>query len=197
MSCLRAALLTTTILALPLVAQAQPVSGLYIAGGGGLNYLQGTESDLPGSAAASARAAGLSPTVEVSWQNGYAVLGSLGWGYGNGLRAEVEGFYRNNDLHGTKAAGLSSRANDGSLWQAGAMANLLFDVDLRRLGWAEPVLVPYFGAGIGWSHVRQDGVRSDFRPVRSQVLSGSGEDDVFAFQGIAGAAFPLGTPGLA
>ena len=196
MSCLRAALLTTTILALPLIAQAQPVSGLYIAGGGGLNYLQGTESDLTGSTAASARAADLKPTIEVNWQNGYAVVGSIGWGYGNGLRTEVEGFYRNNDIHGTTAAGFASRTNGGSLWQAGAMANVLFDLDLRRLGWADPVLTPYFGAGIGWSHVQQDDVRSDFRPVRSQVLTGSGDDDVFAFQGIAGAAFPLGVTRL-
>ena len=196
MSHLRTLALCTTMLSLPLAAQAQPVTGLYLGAGAGLNYLQGTEADLTGAPAAAARAAGISGNVEVNWQNGYAVVAAVGWGFGNGLRAEVEGFYRNNDYHGTTIAGIASRTNGGNIWQAGAMGNLLFDVDLRRLGWAEPVFTPYIGGGIGWSHVTQDDVRSDFRPTRSQVLTGSGDDDVFAFQGIAGAAFPLGTTGL-
>ncbi|WP_043835746.1 outer membrane protein, partial [Muricoccus aerilatus] len=196
MSRLRAIALASTMLALPLAARAQPVTGLYVGAGAGLNYLQGSEGNLTGNAAAAARAAGISTGIEVGWQNGYAVVGSLGWGFGNGLRTEVEGFYRNNDYHGTTIAGLASRTNGGNLWQAGAMANALYDVDLRRLGWAQPVFTPYIGVGIGWSHVTQDDVRSDFRPVRSQVITGSGEDDAFAFQGIAGASFPLGDTGL-
>jgi outer membrane protein OmpA-like peptidoglycan-associated protein len=193
---LRAALLATTLLATPFVAQAQPVTGLYIGAGGGYNYLQGTERDLTGNAGANARAAGLPAKAEVNWDNGFVGAVALGWGFGNGLRAELEGFYRQNDFHGASAAGLSSRTNAGHVWQAGAMGNVLFDLDLRRFGWAEPVFYPYFGAGIGWSHIELDGVRADFRPGRSQVGVGDGEDDVFAFQGIAGAAFPLGVPGL-
>jgi len=196
MNRLRPLLLCTTMLALPFVAHAQPVTGLYLGAGAGLNYLQGTESTLAGNAGAAARAAGISQSVEVNWQNGYAVVGSIGWGFGNGLRAEAEGFYRNNDYHGTTAAGLASRSNSGNIWQAGAMGNILYDLDLRRFGWAQPVFTPYIGAGIGWSHITQEDVRSDFRPTRSQVLTGSGDDDVFAFQGIAGAAFPLGGTGL-
>ncbi|MBB5693562.1 OmpA family protein [Muricoccus pecuniae] len=193
---LRAALLATTLLALPLAAQAQPVTGLYISGGAGYNYLQGTERELTGNAGAAARAAGIPTKVEVTWENGWVGLGSIGWGFGNGLRAEVEGFYRENDYHGTLAAGLASRTNGGKLWQAGAMANVLFDLDLRRFGWAEPIFTPYIGGGIGWSHVAQDNVRTDFRPVRSQLLVSDDDSDVFAFQGIAGASFPLGVPGL-
>ncbi|MBP0443952.1 OmpA family protein [Roseomonas sp. SSH11] len=193
---LRAALLATTLLTLPLAAQAQPVTGLYIGVGGGYNYLQGTERSLSGATAANARAAGLPTTVEVNWDAGWVGAAALGWGFGNGLRAEIEGFYRQNDFHGSTAAGLSSRTNAGHVWQAGAMANLLFDVDLRRFGWAQPILYPYIGGGIGWSHIELDGVRADFRPTRSQVGFGDGADDVFAFQGIAGASFPLGVPGL-
>ncbi|HEY8610160.1 MAG TPA: outer membrane beta-barrel protein, partial [Roseomonas sp.] len=193
---LRAALLSTTLLALPLAAQAQPVTGLYIGAGGGYNYLQGTEEKLGGTAGAAARAAGLPDKAEVNWDSGFVGVAAIGWGFGNGLRAELEGFYRQNDYHGATAAGLASRTNDGKLWQAGAMANVLFDMDLRRFGWAQPFFTPYIGGGVGWSHVSQDNVRSDFRPTRSQVLTTDDDDDVFAFQGIAGAAFPLGVPGL-
>ncbi|WP_458096820.1 OmpA family protein [Roseomonas sp. WA12] len=196
MSRLRTALLATTILAVPAAVQAQPVSGLYIAGGAGYNYLQGTEDDLGGSAGASARAAGLPTRSEVNWDNGFVGAASIGWGFGNGLRTEIEGFYRQNDFHSALAAGRFSRINEGKLWQAGAMVNVLFDMDLRRFGWAEPIFTPYIGGGVGWSHVNQDNVRADFRPSRSQIARVDDSDDVFAFQGIAGAAFPLGVPGL-
>ena len=192
----RTALLASAVASAPFIAVAQPVTGLYIAAGGGLNYLQGTERTLQGNAGAAARAAGISDKAEVNWQNGYAVVGSIGWDFGNGIRAEVEGFYRENDVHGATVAGLASRGNSGNIWQAGAMANVLYDMDLRRFGWAQPIFTPYIGAGIGWSHVTQDDVRTDFRPVRSQVITGTGDDDVFAFQGIAGASFPLGATGL-
>ncbi|MCR0981370.1 OmpA family protein [Roseomonas populi] len=193
---LRSALLATTMFALPLAAQAQPITGLYIGAGGGYNYLQGTEDSLRGNARASALAAGISPKTELNWENGWVGAASIGWGFGNGIRAEVEGFYRENDLHGIYAAGLSSRRNDGKVWQAGAMANVIYDMDLRMFGWANPIFTPYIGGGIGWSHVNVDNVRADFRPTRSQVVGSDGEDDVFAFQGIAGASFPLGVPGL-
>ncbi|WP_338662669.1 OmpA family protein [Pararoseomonas sp. SCSIO 73927] len=196
MTRLRSALLATTMLALPLAAQAQPVTGLYIAGGGGYNYLQGTEDRLSGTARADAIRAGRTTRTELNWENGWVGLGSIGFGFGNGLRAEVEGFYRENDLHGFAAAGLSTRRNDGKLWQAGVMANLIYDMDLRMFGWANPIFTPYIGGGVGWSHVNADGVRGDFRPGRTQVIGADDDDDVFAFQGIAGVAFPLGVPGL-
>ncbi|MFH5926791.1 outer membrane protein, partial [Roseomonas sp. SXEYE001] len=196
MSRLRAALLTTTVMALPLAAQAQPITGLYIGGGAGLNYLQQSDESLSGNALADARAAGIPTNATVDWENGFAGVVSIGWGFGNGLRTEIEGFYRRNDFDGGTVAGLSSRSNGGSLWQAGAMVNVLYDIDLRQLGWAQPIFTPYIGGGIGWSFITQDNVRADFRPTRSQVLVTDDDDNVFAFQGIAGLAFPLGVPGL-
>jgi outer membrane protein OmpA-like peptidoglycan-associated protein len=196
MSRLRAVLLTTTVVALPLAAQAQPITGLYIAGGAGFNHLQETKDSLSGNALAAALAAGIPTTATVEWENGFAGVVSLGWGFGNGLRTELEGFYRQNDFSSTTAAGVTSRTNGGHLWQAGAMVNVLYDLDLRRFGWAEPIFTPYFGGGIGWSFVTQDNVRADFRPTRSQILVTDDDDNVFAFQGIVGAAFPLGVPGL-
>src|SRR5215208_5349797 len=79
---LRKALLAATVLALPLAAQAQPVSGLYVGAGAGVNIRQDAES----------RAVRTVPE-----NPGSAVVGPLGWGFGNGLRVELEGNYRNNE----------------------------------------------------------------------------------------------------
>jgi hypothetical protein len=84
----RGALLATAISILPLaVANAQAIDGLYVGAGLGLNYLQreSFQGSTPGSATGTLRS-GLGP----------AVVLSLGWGFGNGLRAEVEGNYREN-----------------------------------------------------------------------------------------------------
>jgi OOP family OmpA-OmpF porin len=45
---LRKALLAATILAMPVAAMAQPVTGLYVAGGIGGNYLMDTNAKLSG-----------------------------------------------------------------------------------------------------------------------------------------------------
>ena len=79
------------------------------------------------------------------------VLG-LGWGFGNGLRAEVEGSYRSNDLDSFE----TRRVNGALVARPGAKgrvashavtANLFHDFDLGRFGLP---LRPYVGAGLGY-----------------------------------------------
>ena len=50
----RNALLAATFLALPLAAQAQPISGLYIGAGAGVNLLQESDLSVTGPAAVGA-----------------------------------------------------------------------------------------------------------------------------------------------
>ena len=69
-------------------------------------------------------------------------LGSLGWGFGNGLRAEVEGNYRHNDIR--RSAPAAAVGTSGHFRTYGVMANVLYDFNLGM-----PV-VPYIGGGVGY-----------------------------------------------
>src|SRR5690349_1144475 len=118
----RKTLLAATMLALPLAAQAQPVTGLYVAGGAGVNWHPNVTADL---------APGATQRVESSL--GWVAVGSIGWGFGNGLRLELEGNYRNNDVdrvnfaEGGPIAGVS---RSGYISTYGAMVNALYDFNL-------------------------------------------------------------------
>ena len=156
-------LLAATILApfaaLPELASAQPVTGIYIAGAGGANFLQ-QEKIL---------------SARVGFKTGYAALGSVGYGFGNGLRVEVEGNYRNNDFG-------AQRGNSGHEDKYGGMANVLFDLDI-----GSPYIFPYIGGGLGYSDVHQtQSVRAGTVTANLNGTSGS-----FAYQAIAGLSFPI------
>ncbi len=182
---LRSALLAATILAAPAIAVAQPVSGPYISLGGGYNIRQGTDvelgRDLQGNAVEGRQ----------SFDGGWVGLGSLGWGFGNGLRLELEGGYRSNDGDALRVNGVGRYGNvDGTFSQWSAMANMIFDIDLG-IDW----MSPYIGAGAGWAWM--DG-KSVVRTGRGNSTVYSGSDNQFAYQGIVGLAFPIGAvPGLA
>ena len=86
----RGALLAATVLAAPAAVKAQPFNGIYIGAGAGYNYLQ--DIDVRPSPALG------TPGLKVRGNNGYVALGSVGYGFGNGLRIEVEGNYRDTQL---------------------------------------------------------------------------------------------------
>ena len=94
------AILTATLALVPLAAGAQPVSGLYIGAGVGWNWLQDSDANIKGVSAGTLAAAipgaRLGGTIE--YEDGWAGVLSLGWGFGNGLRAEVEGNIRENSV---------------------------------------------------------------------------------------------------
>jgi len=131
---MKRALLAATLLALPLVAHAQPIQGLYLGGGGGANWLLDSRvrvhtGPLPG------------PSFTSQANAGPVALGSLGWAFGNGVRVEAEGSWRRN---ASLSAGLTEQ-------KYGAMANVLFDMDI-----GSPYIYPYLGAGAGaqWVNLR-------------------------------------------
>ena len=104
---LRNALLAATIvampLAVPLAAQAQPVTGLYVGAGLGINIMQDQNVHTGGAFVTSGNVGSdVGPT---------GVL-SLGWGFGNGFRAEVEANYMANKISGASGfgGGFTSRA---------------------------------------------------------------------------------------
>ncbi|MCB5943609.1 OmpA family protein [Acidocella sp. KAb 2-4] len=181
---LRLALAAATCLALPLMAQAQPVTGPYVSLGVGtsiatpLNY---NEKPTPG------------------WWSGkllsrpsYAGVAGLGYGFGNGLRIELDGNYYHNTLNKSDVTGSTGVTVDnryrtqGGLNTYGPMVNVLYDMNV---GW--PVF-PYVGAGVGYqwqqfAHRVNDGGGYYF----------SGTEGSFAYDLIAGVSYPLPfVPGL-
>ena len=158
---MRRALLTATILALPFVAQAQPVTGLYVGAGAGGNFKQPEKIEIIDQ---SSGHAGSVARAKFHVSPGGAVVASVGYGFGNGLRIEAEGDYRYNK---TRQAGSNAAAET-----FGGMANALFDFDIgSRYVW------PYAGLGAGYMHAEHG---------YSNVTT-----NAFAYQAIAGVAFPI------
>jgi outer membrane protein OmpA-like peptidoglycan-associated protein len=182
-------LAAAAVVALPVMAQAQPVSGPYIGAGIGANWQQDT--DLKGSVN---NAAGTK--IENEFEVGYVGVLSLGWGFGNGLRAEIEGNYRSNDVSDTKVGGQSiqgTASGTGTAVSYGVMANILYDFDL---GAALGGIVPYIGGGVGYIwHDYQD-VGASFSNGDKSVYNGN--TGALGYQAILGAALPIASvPGLA
>ena len=144
---------------LPALASAQPIDGLYIAGGAGGNYLQRSSGQLGGQAGRLLQQNGLSREVALDWDLGWGGVASIGWGFGNGLRLEVEGNYRSNDLDTVTLAGNRLLRNGGSVYNYGVMANVFYDFDLTSIGIPSSAVMPYIGGGIGYVWRDHDNVR--------------------------------------
>jgi OOP family OmpA-OmpF porin len=172
----RSALLAAVAAALPLAAQAQPVTGLYIGVGAGANFMQNeTDKSVNGIA---------TPGKQLEFGAGAVGLGSVGWGFGNGLRAELEFDYRYNALEkGINPLPAGDISRSGSEQKYGPMVNLLYDFN-----GLSPMFVPYIGAGAGyqWANVSSND---------ANIVTGTA--GAFAYQAIVGAAVPLSwVPGL-
>ena len=155
-------------------AQAQPFQGLYVGAGAGYNLPENWSNS---------RATVAEP------KGGAVGLASIGYALGNGFRFEIEGNYRWAGLNREAFAANSS----GSVQTYGAMANVLFDIDVGA-----PWIYPYIGGGAGyaWTNFNRTTV---FTPAAFPAL-GSHFDQTqggFAFQAIGGLSFPMpGVPGL-
>ena len=173
----RSTLLAAVAAALPLAAQAQPVAGLYIGGGGGVNIMQNeTDASQNGKA---------TPGKSLEFNLGATGVGSVGWGFGNGLRAELEFDYRYNSLSGSIVPPGGHRTTSGSEQKYGPMVNVLYDFN-----GISPVFVPYIGAGAGYQWANMS-AGSDIHTLAT------GTAGAFAYQAILGAAIPISTvPGL-
>ena len=186
---LRKAALAATILSLPLAAQAQPVTGLYVGAGVGANFRLDPDGDYSRSLVSTLGAPTNTATGKVKASTEPNIMGvvSVGWGFGNGLRTELEGNYRTNQVDSATVPGRPASSSSPWLNTYGAMVNVLYDFRIGSL----PV-VPYIGAGVGygWNEI-QKGTSFGFPSTQTK-----GE---FAYQGILGLAYDLGalTPGLA
>ena len=196
---LKRALLTTALVSASFLstglASAQPVTGLYIGAAAGANWINNPEKfDLSGNTVAGNF--GLPPNVTINnagkanFHTGWTGLASIGWGFGNGVRAEIEGNYRENEVDSIRGFGLAPIGRTGGFQRTyGVMANVFYDFDLANFGLGQSIFQPYIGAGVGYAW-------TDWRNIRGQsanglVLHADDNDGQFAYQAIVGVATPL------
>ena len=207
---------TMLVAAFPGMGRAQQITGLYIGGGLGYNILQdvtGSVDKLPGR---SSPPLPLSQPTTIGFTGGFAGTGAIGFGVGNGVRLEVEGSYRSNAQSATgknaapvltnsnqgnqssnNAATSSAPAATGSENKYGVMVNVLYDFSVGQR-W----IFPYVGGGFGyqfvnWQKIAVASNNLDYGSLPTTVTP-SGTIGQVAYQGIAGASFPITyVPGLA
>jgi opacity protein-like surface antigen len=206
---IKKALLAATVLTLPAaVATAQPVTGPYIGLGAGANWVNNPErlnvdGDIRGNLLNLPPGARFDNAGKINFELGWTGVVSLGWGFGNGLRAEVEGNFRENEVDSIRGLGLAPIGRTGGFQrQYGVMGNVFYDFDPGFLGIGPSYVQPYVGVGAGyaWTDLPQH-PRRQRRPgvAGLQVYSNDTDSGRFAYQGIAGVAVPftwLGVPGL-
>jgi outer membrane protein OmpA-like peptidoglycan-associated protein len=178
----RNALLAASFLALPVAANAQAVTGPYVGLGAGVNLMQNEHAKIT--------AGPITGSGDVKSQVGPALVMSLGYGFGNGLRAEVEANYRYNAFSGV-SNGSGVIGAGGNEQKAGAMFNVLYDfVGLT------PMFVPYVGVGVGYEETWEHNLHLT---VPGTFITGSNQTKgTLGYQGILGAAMPIAAaPGLA
>ena len=129
-------LLAATILVVPLAGHAEAISGLYIGAGVGANWLNDTRL----------RSVSVGGTdinlgkVRQRFDTGLRTNASVGYGFGNGLRVEVEGTYSTNSATrigrfagGGGIAGSNFQplptAITGDRLKYGGFLNVLYDFD--------------------------------------------------------------------
>ena len=197
---LRTGLLTATLIAAPLAAQAQAISGIYVGAGAGVNFLQ---DETLRSATNGGPNLALGGT-RLQFDPGYRLVTSVGYGLGNGLRLEVEGDYFHNSVSGIGGRNSGSvfgnrlQPVQGAEEKWGGFVNAIFDIDptLVGLGRLPLGITPYVGAGAGYlvSHNQNVSLASPGQ----FLLRNTGTDGNFAYQGIVGVALPIeAVPGLA
>ena len=192
---LRSALLAATVLAMPFAASAQPVTGLYVGAGVGPNITQQESIKSISFPTLGILAGPNSTTANFKSSVGIATVLSLGWGFGNGLRAELEGNYRNNHIGGFNGTGTGILGGGTTEQKYGAMVNVLYDFN-----GISPYVVPYIGAGAGYLWASEKfhayntaAIATGFGTVPAGALgiAGNSTKGSFAYQAILGAAFPL------
>jgi OOP family OmpA-OmpF porin len=200
---LRTTLLTATLFTTPFAAWAQPISGVYVGVGAGVNFMQDEQL----------RAGGIGGSnlnlgkARLQFDPGYRALASVGYGLGNGLRIEIEGDYFRNSVSRVRRSSGSVFDNGlltlpsstrGGEEKYGGFVNAIFDFNpnLFGLGSLPFAITPYIGGGVGYLQSHNQDV--SLASPGQYLIRSTGTDGNFAYQGIIGFAFPLdAVPGLA
>ncbi|BAT20173.1 MULTISPECIES: OmpA family protein [Asaia] len=192
---LRTALLAmTSMAAAPTIAMASTITGPYVNIGGGYNLVQTQHAHFSPTTQADGTTGNGGTSSKFRHKDGFTGFGSFGWGFGNGLRAEIEGVYNYSQINHRNTTPVTG-STSGSDQSYGGFVNVLYDIDLAQFGINVPV-TPFVGVGAGylWQH---------YNPITTAYTNGAvnrvgGTQGGFAYQGIVGAAYDIpGVPGLA
>jgi outer membrane protein OmpA-like peptidoglycan-associated protein len=157
------------------------ISGIYISGGLGGDLMMNSNTS----------------GIQTQYKAGYVGVAAIGYGFGNGLRTEIEGNYRNNAVSKMKFASVTTTTG-GYLQNYGGMLNAYYDFDI---GWP---ITPYVGAGVGLAQINLNGPRATATQLQTATVPGAATgyyiNDTsawkFAYQAIVGGAWNIGN-GLA
>ena len=138
------------------------------------------------------------PNLNIGASLGGSAFGAIGYGFGNGLRAELEFDYRGDSFDSIN--GVSQRTGaahttpgvNGSEQLYGPMVSILYNFN-GLSSW----VIPYAGVGVGY----QGGHLSNFSVAgtgpAAPVFASDTTKAAFAYQGILGVDFPIQSlPGL-
>ena len=138
---------------LPSFEPAQPLSGLYIGAGVGLNWLQ--NEHLIGTQGTAVNGA-------ISSNLGMVGVASVGYAMPYyGFRMELEGDLRNNPVNSAHDLGFPAIAG-GRERKYGPMVNVLYDFGHLL---PVPYFAPYVGIGVGWQWARLSGFHVNGAPT--------------------------------
>ena len=160
---------------LPIAASAQPVTGPYVSAGIGYNVMNGRETK--GYAISGVETNLHERTL---FKNGFTGEASVGYGFGNGFRVELEGDYFDNQAHKVDSATGQVPAS-GTERKYGAMLNGLYDFDI-----SSPYIYPFIGAGVGYQFLNLRNVKT---PANGAYINST--PGAFAYQAIVGLSFPI------
>jgi OOP family OmpA-OmpF porin len=162
---IRSGLIVAGLLTTATIANAQPIMGLYVGGGRGYNSINNFSlKSQPGGG-------GGMTGSRFKTDGGFAGARSVGWGFGNSFRTEVEGNYRSQTIGLSGPAGVTISGGRQSSY--GVMVNELHDFNIGGS------IYSYLGAGVGY---QVSALRGSFNS--SGPLDGS--QPGFGVQGIAG-----------
>jgi opacity protein-like surface antigen len=166
------------------VPPPQAVAGPYVSLGAGVGFNSSLQ-DHP--------SASLGYAASHDWRLDTGASGQvgLGWGFGNGLRLELQADLTADKISGVSGYAAPERAG-GLESKYGGFVNLMYDFNLGL-----PV-VPYIGIGAGGQEIEHDSFNRSppgfvfANPIRGHQVVGD-----FAYQGIVGLSYPLDfVPGL-
>jgi outer membrane protein OmpA-like peptidoglycan-associated protein len=191
-------------LLLPVAAGAQTTSGPYVAGAVGPNMresftISGAQfmSGLMGSQALPSGKA--VATSRIGW-TGIAAVG-YGFrtdvlGFQNGIRVELEGNFRGNDIRKLKEFGQNLSNSGGSTRSFGVLANVYADAVLGS--YAGIQVAPYLGVGLGYANTQFDRAHGTLAANSTNTRIDGQPNGTLAYNLMAGTSFALDSivPGL-
>jgi opacity protein-like surface antigen len=148
------------------LADQQPAAGPYVAVGVGGDWVDRSSLSIFGT------------SVESRWATGWGGFAAAGYRFPFGLRLEVEGSGRDDQVHA-----FNQNPWFGTQWDTSLLANLLYDIGTFAH------FTPYLGGGLGMSHISWgNNFRADLRAI-PYVYDDSGTE--FAWQAIVGVAYQI------